>query len=68
MGPVLFTVFVDDLPDGVQSSYEIFADDTMIYDKASNSRHMQEDIVVRPSGSMKTMNIANRLMTGFDVS
>ena len=36
--------FINDLPGGVRSSYKIFADDTKIYDKASNGRRMQEDI------------------------
>ena len=42
--PVLFTVFINDLPDGAQSSCKILVDDFKIHDTASNSRRIQEDI------------------------
>jgi hypothetical protein len=44
LGPVLFTVFINDLPECVQSSCKVFADDTKIYDKASNSSRIQQDL------------------------
>ena len=31
LGPVLFTIFINDLPDWVQSTCKIFADDTKVY-------------------------------------
>lgn len=44
LGPVLFTIFINDLPDCVQSSCKIFADDTKIYGKTDNSQCLQDDI------------------------
>jgi hypothetical protein len=44
LGPILFTVFINDLPHEVHSLVKIFADDTKIYNKASNSSVMQKDI------------------------
>ena len=44
LGPVLFTVFINDLPEGIQSSCKIFADDTKIYDKSGNCSRIQGDL------------------------
>jgi len=44
LGPVLFTIYINDLPECVQSSCKVFADDTKIYGKAKNSHSLQEDI------------------------
>jgi hypothetical protein len=44
LGPILFTVFINDLPDNLHSTCKIFADDTKIYDKISNSANIQSDI------------------------
>ena len=44
LGPILFTVFINDLPDMIQTTCKIFADDTKIYDKATNSTKIQQDI------------------------
>ena len=44
MGPVLFTIFINDLPDEVNSFCKIFADDTKIYDKSTNHNRLQEDL------------------------
>ena len=44
MGPVLFTIFINDLPDDVNSFRKIFADDTKIYDKSKNYDRLQENI------------------------
>jgi hypothetical protein len=40
LGPVLFTIFINDLPDCIQSSCKIFADDMKIYGKTGNSRRL----------------------------
>jgi hypothetical protein len=37
LGPILFTVFINDLLDNLRSTCKIFADNTKIYDKISNS-------------------------------
>ena len=44
LGPVLFTIFINDLPDPVLSSCFIFADDTKIFNNESNSSVIQKDI------------------------
>jgi len=44
LGPVLFTIFINDLPTCIQSSCKVFADDTKIYGKSSNSQRLQEDV------------------------
>ena len=42
--PILFTIFINDLPDCVSSCCKIFADDTKLYDVASNCTQIQKDI------------------------
>ena len=44
LGPVLFTIFINDLPDEVLSTCKIFADDTKIYSDAHNNRALQNDL------------------------
>ena len=44
LGPVLFTIFINDLPGEVNSFCKIFADDTKIYDKSMNFNRFQEDL------------------------
>ena len=44
LGPVLFTIFINDLPDDVNTSCKVFADDTKIYDDTSNHIKIQEDL------------------------
>ena len=44
LGPVLFIIFINDLPDCVESGCKIFADDTKIYNSTENSGVIQDDI------------------------
>ena len=44
LGPILFTIFINDLPDAVQSNCKIFADDTKLYDKSINHTKIQKDL------------------------
>ena len=44
MGPVLFTIFINDLPESLRSICKIFADDTKIYGESTNHVSIQEDI------------------------
>ena len=44
LGPVLFTIYINDLPDVVESICKIFADDTKLYGAVSNSDIIQKDL------------------------
>ena len=47
LGPLLFLIFVNDLPDWVRSSIKMFADDTKLWTtvrNASDSKMLQEDL------------------------
>ena len=44
LGPVLFTIFINDLPDSVEGLCKIFADDTKIYNKSTNNQIIQKDL------------------------
>ena len=44
LGPVLFTIFINDLPDGIESFCKIFADDTKVYNTTKNAHKIQEDL------------------------
>ena len=44
LGPLLFIIFINDLPNWVSICCKIFADDTKLYDVASNHVQIQTDI------------------------
>jgi hypothetical protein len=44
LGPILFTIYINDLPNNLQSMCKIFADDTKIYNEAENSQMIQGDL------------------------
>ena len=44
LGPTLFTIFINDLPNGIESLCKIFADDTKIYNSSTNHSKVQEDL------------------------
>ena len=46
LGPILFTVFINDLPDKISSICKVFADDTKIYNNTENSNVIQQDLVL----------------------
>ena len=44
LGPILFTIFINDLPNEVESYCKIFADDTKIYNTTNETKQLQDDI------------------------
>ena len=47
LGPLIFTIFINDLPDCVKSAIKTFADDTKIYRKIkdqSDIKQLKDDI------------------------
>ena len=44
LGPILFTIFINDLPISVNSHVKIFADDTKVYNTIDNAGILQEDV------------------------
>ena len=45
LGPVLFIIFINDLPENVHNCCKIFADDTKLYGPSSNNASLQNDIL-----------------------
>ena len=44
LGPILFTIFINDLPDHISTQCKIFADDTKIYSPSRNNNSIQKDL------------------------
>ena len=44
LGPVLFTIFINDLPGALNVHCKVFADDTKIYDETGNNSEIQNDL------------------------
>ena len=45
LGPLLFIVFINDLPDNIDSICKIFADDTKVYGSTTNHPILQNDLL-----------------------
>ena len=53
LGPVLFLIFIDDLPDNINSRTRLFADDCILYRQITSEtdqRLLQEDLTGLPHG------------------
>merc|ERR1712105_305169 len=37
LGPLLFVIYINDLPDGINSSVKMYADDTKLYNKSNSA-------------------------------
>ena len=61
LGPILFTIFINDLPDCIESTCKVFADDTKIYNKPENANILQEDL-------NKLQTWSEKWQLGFNVS
>jgi hypothetical protein len=49
LGPILFLLFINDLPDVVSSQARLFADDSLLYrviNNPSDQVRLQEDLIV----------------------
>ena len=44
LGPILFIIYINDLPEVVNSTVKIFADDTKVYNKDTNNVILQQDL------------------------
>ena len=53
LGPVLFTIFINDIADNINSFCRIFADDTKIFNITKNSISSQEDLAKLQEWSFK---------------
>ena len=42
LGPILFVLYINDLPDGISSNISLFADDTKIYNRVNNEEDSKE--------------------------
>ena len=45
IGPSLFLIYINDLPNTLKSKVRLFADDTILYNTAGEHRQLQEDLV-----------------------
>ena len=45
LGPLLFIIYINDLPENVESVCKIFADDTKIYESTKNNHVLQKDLL-----------------------
>ena len=51
--PVLFTIFINDLPEAIKVNCKVFADDTKIYDNAKNHSQIQKDLYTMQKNGRK---------------
>ena len=61
LGPLLFLAYINGMPEGIQSTVKLFADDSLVYRKISNKRdfkELQQDLdrlCVKKSGKWLSM-------------
>ena len=53
LGPVLFTIFINDIADNINSFWRIFVDDTKTFNITKNSIILQEDLAKLQDWSLK---------------
>ena len=52
LGPLLFLIYINDLPDGLTSICKIFADDTSLFSKAINKKKSE----IEPNKNLKLIS------------
>ena len=45
LGPILFTIFINDMPSNIVSCCQIFADDTKVFNSTNNASSLQADMI-----------------------
>ena len=61
LGPLLFLLYVNDLPDHIRSECRLFADDTLLFNSRENKAELQQDLNVLQEYASKwqlTFNVA----------
>ena len=48
LGPILFVLYINDLPEGMESEIVLFADDTKVYSKSPTNMERQVAIRIPP--------------------
>mgnify|MGYP001803679825 CR=1 FL=1 len=73
IGPSLFLIYINDLPDTLNSKVRLLADDTILYNTAGEHKQLQEDLVSPGEmgkevghGSITTTNVNTSLSLGND--
>lgn len=59
LGPVLFTIFINYLPEALETTCKIFADDTKLYTGSKNNVTLQSDIDKLQAWSQKWNLLSN---------
>ena len=61
LGPLLFLLFFNDMPDDIMSSIKIFADDTKVYKDVQT----EEDMLTLQKGCVRTVWLVTQVATHF---
>ena len=54
LGPLLFILYVNEIPEVIQGTAKLFADDTKIFDKTCRKDSLQKDLDTLHTGQCKS--------------